>query len=90
MYVISYKSEESWWYIGFRSLDDDPNDVQIVFYEGLNDHICFFNSIKQAIDFWEENKGAFINASMPELAIRKLVYKTKKKLEVLTDGVKNC
>lgn len=67
----------------------DPESTRPVFYAGMNDQMYLFDSIKQAIDAWEEIKGNFAGADLQDLAIRKIVFKRKKKLEVAKDGEEN-
>lgn len=79
IYVISYFFDDTWWYLGH----DD-------FYGGISDRIIMFSSIKQAIDFWEENKYLYEGADLPNLAIRKIICRKKKRLEVPLYGNENC
>lgn len=91
MYVISCVIDDEWYYAGFKFLEDatDPESTRPVFYAGMNDQMYLFDSIKQAIDAWEEIKGNFAGADLQDLAIRKIVFKRKKKLEVAKDGEEN-
>lgn len=88
MYVISCMIDGEWYYAGFKFLEDDsnPDAIRPVFYAGMNDQMYLFDSIKKAMDAWEEIKNDFVGADLPELSIRKIIFKKKKKLEVPTNG----
>ena len=88
MYVISCMIDGDWYYAGFKFLEDDsnPDAIRPVFYAGMNDQMYLFDSIKQAMDVWETIKESFTDSELPDLAIRKMVFKRKKRLEVPVDG----
>lgn len=84
-YVISCEHDGKWYYAGFK-FDDGYNygeEPIMVFYEGFNDQTFFFTTIKDALDWWNENKGSFDDKSFfNNVAVRKIVFKKKVNLKV--------